>query len=523
MKIGIITLHHAHNSGAALQTFALQTRLQRYGHEVAVLNYRLERIDRSYASTSTARKRKFNQFVRQHLNLSPRYTSLSDLQKARHPYDAVIAGSDQIWNETILGGLNSAYFCNFGTEGLRRIIYAASLGSDRLSASCRFLMQRYLQYPDLISVREDSMLPLLRPLTEKPLTMVLDPTLLLDHDDYLTLVPSCPITEPYIYLHYVHHSGENPDLDRAADELSGLTGMPVCKNRKGVRFAAELPDCSDDGPQEFLGKLQNARYVISDSFHATVFSILFGKHFLTVLPAKRPERLISLLDTLQLSEHCYNNMTSLTKFLTLPDYCSRVRERLAPLRKTSEDFLQHALNDPIAHSPVSYFTGNNPFLCYGCSACHRIHPKAVPAMQTDQEGFLYPSSAGTAQAQLCVYQSRGFLPASNPDYAAPKDASYACLAYHKSQYECMLSYEGGVLHEFFRAILSHGGSVIGHCFDADHQKEEYRTAKSEAACAPFLAMRPQESIHLRSLLSGSHHPGLSLNGFLEVTHSPSTV
>jgi len=495
MKIGIITFHQAHNSGAALQTFAMQSYLRRCGHEATVINYRIDRIDRSYDATSASRKKNFNQFIRQHLSLSPRYSTLSDLQKARHPYDAVIAGSDQIWNETILGGLNSAYFCDFGALGLRRIVYGASLGSDRLSAGSRLLMQRYLQYPDFISVREASMLPLIQPLTEKTLTVVLDPTLLLDSEDYHNLATPEPVATPYIYLHYVHHSGENPALDRAAEELSQLTGLPVCKNRKGIRFAPEFPDCSDDGPKEFLGRILHARYVVSDSFHATVFSILFGKHFLTVLPVKRPERLIALLDALGLSKHRYGTKTSLTEFLSLPDYSNNLQEQLIPLRKTSEEYLHQALHTPVNPAAISYFTNSNPFLCYGCSACHRLHTHEIPRMQPDKEGFLYPQQTASAETPsgLCIYQTRGFLPATNADYSASLTPSASYLAYHNSEYECMTSYEGGVLTEFFRSILADGGAVIGHCFDSKKRTEVYRVADSEAACIPFLSFRPQEA------------------------------
>ncbi len=495
MKVGILTFHHAHNSGAMLQVLALQTYLQNTGHEVSVIHYRVSRVDRSYAASPTTRKEKFEEFMRKHLRLSPLYRSLAELQKAEHPYDAIIAGSDQIWNETILGGLNSAYFCNFGKPEQRRIIYGASLGSDTLSQSSRFLMRRFLQYPDFISVREASMLPLLRPLTEKPLSLVLDPTLLLTPDFYLTLTKSSDIpSSPYIYLHYVHHNGENPNLDQAAAALSAACGLPVLKNRAGQRFPQELPDCSNDGPSEFLGRIRHARYVVSDSFHANVFSILFTKHFLTVLPLKRPERLVSLLDSLQLSSHCYHEGTNIQEFLALPDYRTSLYTQLDTLRQSSIEFLHHALYSERSAAPISYFTTGNPFLCYGCAACHALHPEQISTMTEDKEGFRYPKvTAHTHEETLCIYQTHGAEPATNPSLLLLKPRATFYLGHHTSLYEQMISYEGGLLPAFFRQVLAQDGAVIGRSFDVSCGKEHYEIAHSEESCLPFLAVRPQEA------------------------------
>lgn len=495
MKIGIITFHHAHNCGAMLQVLALQTYLQNAGHEVSIINYHVTRIDKSYGASSSLRKYNFDKFMKENLHLTSPFSALSELQRSQHPYDAIIAGSDQIWNDSILGGLDSAYFCNFGNPQTRRIIYGASLGTDTLSKCSRFLLSRFLQYPDYISVREASALPLIQALTEKPVAQVLDPTLL-PHPDFFRLLaaPAEHQTE-YIYLHYVHISGENPPLDHAAASLSLATGLPICKNRPGRRFAHELADCGDDGPKEFLSRILNARYVVSDSFHANVFSILFHKHFLTVLPLKRPERLVALLRSLSLSAHLYRDDFSENEFLSLPDYASSLNKFLIPLRRQSEEYLHRALHTDVPHTEISYFTNKNPFLCYGCSACHKLHPEAITGMQPDEEGFLYPCTKGNARAEqpLCIYHTQGAEPTSDPSLLLPSPPASDFLAYHNSLYERMISYEGGLLPEFFRHILSQGGAVISHAFDSAQKQERYRIARTETECIPFLSIRPQEA------------------------------
>lgn len=498
MKIGIITFHHAHNCGAALQVFALQTLLEHLGHTVSVVNYRVARIERSYENTSALRKKRFDSFQHSHLHLSPLYRSLRELQTASHPYDALIAGSDQIWNAGILGGLNSAYFCNFGSLKARRIIYGASIGSTELSPASRFLLLSFLQYPDFISVREASMLPLLSPLTDKPLSVVSDPTLLLNHTFYDALKAPLSAQPPYIYLHYVHHVGENPALDTVAKELSALTGLPICKNRKGTRFHYELTDCSDDGPQEFLSRISSARYVVTDSFHATVFSILFSKHFLTVPPVKRPDRLLELLHTLSLQEHCYTQDFDLQQFLCLPAYETAISDRLQTQRTVSLQYLNHALHSEPALKHDIYPSKQNPFLCYGCSLCC---DESSAHLQADTEGFLYPP----VNNRSCVRTV-----SSPQDFSMSQPLHY--LARHRRLYERMISFEAGLLPEFFQQILGKNGAVIARSYDAADGRMHYRLAVTEQECLSFLSFCPQEADPLelfcliRSFRSKSNAP-----------------
>lgn len=499
MKAGILTFHNAHNYGAALQVLATQTWLTRKGYDCEVINYRISKIDRSYDATSSKRKQRFEDFMKKQLKLSPLYKSLAELQKADLPYDVIVAGSDQIWNSDLLGGLNAAFFCHFGRPDARRIIYAASLGSDELSPSNRFLLPRYLQYPDFISVREKSMLNLIRPLTEKPVCTVLDPTFLLDLSDYQKLVIPQNIRTPYIYLHYVHHTGENPDLDLAAKRLSKATGLPILKNRAGQRFSNELPPCQDNGPGEFLGALSEAAYVVTDSFHATVFSILFSKHFLTVAPVKRPERLIELLQLLRLDAHLYGESFTPETFTLLPSYKESLPSLLAQLREDSVHFLEHALTAKIERKTLSFPSTGNPYLCYGCGACTQLQPELAGTMAPDSDGFHYPSGCAGQISEAdspCIFSTAGSAAASLKNIQLFEPSSgipVAFLAYHKDLYSRMISFEGGILTEFFRQIHKENGLVIGKSYDPKSGNCLYRVSDNETDSAQFLATRPQEA------------------------------
>ena len=151
MKIGIVTFHSAHNYGAVLQAWSLQEYLKQQGHEVEIVNLRLPVIDKLYTLTNRTHKkvcgfqvinrivnnayyqikcasyritdpaksrkyREFEKFINHVLPVTAEFNSLKDLRQARLKYDALIAGSDQIWNATMMKGVDPAYFLQFANQ-----------------------------------------------------------------------------------------------------------------------------------------------------------------------------------------------------------------------------------------------------------------------------------------------------------------------------------------------------------------------------------------------------------------------
>ncbi len=211
MKIGIITVHSAHNYGTVLQAWALQQHLKKQGHEVEIVNLRLPIIDKLYRLTYKTNKKvcksslvnraanagyyylrstvkclrepgkyqkykKFEYFINHELNVTREFHSCESLEKADLQYDALIAGSDQIWNPVMLKGVIPAYFLHFGNRDALRISYAASIGTEEIPPEYHLLFQRYLRDLDFISVREKTAQEEIRKLTEKPVSLVADPT-----------------------------------------------------------------------------------------------------------------------------------------------------------------------------------------------------------------------------------------------------------------------------------------------------------------------------------------------------------
>ena len=207
MKIGIITFNSAHNYGAVLQAWALQEYLKSDGHEVEIINYRLPATDNLYKlykprnpfkrgklnkavhllqylkkmksePNKTRKYREFERFINHTLNTTEAITKYPDLNKANFDYDIMIAGSDQIWNGGLTKGVNPAYLLSFGKEEIKRVSYAASIGRDEIPEVEHMLFSRYLRNFDYISVREEKAKEAISKLSDKEVSVVLDPTLL---------------------------------------------------------------------------------------------------------------------------------------------------------------------------------------------------------------------------------------------------------------------------------------------------------------------------------------------------------
>ncbi|WP_304649773.1 polysaccharide pyruvyl transferase family protein [uncultured Duncaniella sp.] len=314
-NIGIITFHAAHNYGSMLQNYALQQAIMKLSDKyyVETINMRsIRQIEQYnyfkapwkyqdkkrillsilYAPFFKALKMKyrlFEEFLANNISLSMQVDELSENTALSKKYDAIIAGSDQIWNITAYD-FSWNYFLDFIHGDIRKISYAASMGTAPASQ-----MQLYMQKKEFlrellnsfyaISVREQKTASAISSLTDGKIRpeVVPDPTLLLSSKEWESLVPSESIVRgEYIFLYNPYYLSE---VYTQAMELKKATGLPVVVSNintrsiiPSIRFNLKL--CS--GPIEFLNLVKNAKYVIGKSFHLAVFSTLFSKNFIAV-------------------------------------------------------------------------------------------------------------------------------------------------------------------------------------------------------------------------------------------------
>lgn len=300
MKVGILTFHNAHNYGAVLQCFALQHYLQHIGYTVEIIDYRPEFYREQYRPhtlVSCLRKnpwamlrnifyhyylfnkrcKSFDDFINKHLCLSKEVSE----SKIPHCYQAYIVGSDQIWNPAITNGFKDVYFCNFHFDKGRSkyIAYAPSMELNNPSFEEASFLKANLRRMDALSVREESLIPMLESLSNKKVELVCDPTFLLDATQWKGFIKERLLHKPYVVLYQVR---DNPAVfDFASKIASQIKGKVVCLT---ARIDGKYPiDYQTAPPLNFINYIAYADYVVTTSFHGTAFSLIFNVPFYTFL------------------------------------------------------------------------------------------------------------------------------------------------------------------------------------------------------------------------------------------------
>lgn len=303
MKIKTITCHDVYNLGASLQAYALATYLQETGHDVQIINYKplyLQHYQLSGVSNpaydksflrqayqiakfpgrllerlTSKRKKRFDDFTAQYLPITEQtYSSNEELAGAPPDADAYIAGSDQIWNPLFQNGKDPAFFLDFVPPEKRRVSYAASFAVDTVSSADQERMKPWLEKFDTISVRENSALAILDGMGVTGV-QVCDPVFLLDAPKWKRMAVM-PELNSYIL---VYDFDSNPLISTIVRRLAEKTGKKIVSVFPMEGADAVWPDM---GPLEFLGAILNADLVLSNSFHATAFSLIFHKEFYVV-------------------------------------------------------------------------------------------------------------------------------------------------------------------------------------------------------------------------------------------------
>lgn len=358
LKIGIITFHCSYNYGSALQTFALKTLLEKNGYKINIINfiykkdfehYRLFRTklyyknpkafikDVLFYNKNKVRKNNFELFAKKYFNLTQKkYYNYEDMRELNDKFDIFICGSDQIWNLDCTQGVEPAYFLNFVNKDKLKIAYAPSLAHVKFAKNYDENLKKAIKDLDYISVREESTLPLIQPLTEKKVNVVLDPTLLLDRKDYELIINQEKQKDEYIFVYMLEYSAE---LVKYCNKFSNEKKLEVIYITNNKLSGIKGKNVFGIGPNKFLKYIKEAKYIITNSFHATVFSIIFSKKFVTFTTKCSSSRMIDLLDKLGISERIYNSNFNISKDINY----DMVQENLINMRQNSLEYLNKAL------------------------------------------------------------------------------------------------------------------------------------------------------------------------------------
>jgi hypothetical protein len=357
IKLGILTFHCADNYGAVLQAYALQNKLAELGTECEVIDYQCPYIVMGYRIFKKKvfqtpksilrfflnfiyllmRKWKFVRFRKKYLHLSSRISDTKSLEQVAKKYDIIIAGSDQIWNEQKSKSIK-AYMLDWVNQPEKKSAYAASFGYDKIPEE--FLPNLY-EYAKLlyqfshISVREEQAANIVRNLIKMKPPVVLDPIMLFSKSDWINIFKT-NINHPEEYI--LLYTFEPGNTLRFAEHLKKLTGLPIIyinSNLKRRINAKYIRSCS---PQEFVSLLLEARYVITNSFHGTAFSVIFNKDFFVDLLPNNNSRLEHILNMFGLSDRIIKD--EYNENVMMPIDYHVVNQKIEELRAESLKYLK---------------------------------------------------------------------------------------------------------------------------------------------------------------------------------------
>lgn len=339
MRIGILTLPLHTNYGGILQAYALQTVLERMGHEVHVieknrrpLSIPIQKMPFCYGKRIVKNiigrkcpifyEQKYNReqpiirqntdkFIKKYIHIAE-YDDFSDIKESE--YDAIVVGSDQVWRPKYFGlnQIENAYLKFAEGWNIKRIAYAASFGTDeweytpKQTDECGKLLRMF----DAVSVREDSGVDLCKRYFGVEAQHVLDPTMLLDKDDYIKLFKAAntPKSKGNLLCYILDENEEKTALVKRIADEKGLIPFNVKSQSNNIK--SPLLERIQPPLEQWLRGFYDAEFVVTDSFHACVFSILFNKPFIVYGNACRGmSRFTSLMDLFGLRNSLMANLS----------------------------------------------------------------------------------------------------------------------------------------------------------------------------------------------------------------------
>lgn len=370
MKIAILSLNPGHNYGGIIQSYALKTVLERMGHEVMVISrdrfktvwspmmllrygVRLFRrlvfrqpvgvfYEKGYNDRTRRTYGKMLNFCIKKLNLRL-VKNLNEIKEGE--FDAIIVGSDQVWRPKYFKKQYQTTaadaFLKFAEHwNIKRIAYAPSFGVDEWeytqeeTQECAQLIHKF----DGISVREQSAIKLCKDHLNVDAVCLCDPTMLLSKEDYESLIDeSIPRSKGNLLVYCLDKSEELDNLVAKISSEKHLT--PFSTNADESE-----PGCQKDSVESWIRGFMDAEFVITDSFHACVFSLIFHKPFVVLGNRERGmSRFESLLHTFHQEQRLLYNASNFHDSLMSTSFDS-AEKTFVNLRQQSTDYLKRTLH-----------------------------------------------------------------------------------------------------------------------------------------------------------------------------------
>lgn len=382
-KIGcVIAYNEEHNNyGTSLQGYATLKKIQELGYNCEIIRYKKrysffekmrliilmfrcggtkdkirtvkekinQKLYQHYAVGITERTKAVNHYkIEKLIPLFKTYHGFQELCKGSLNYAAVLVGSDQVWTPMSL--YSKYYNLLFVDDSVPKIAYASSFGVSHIPLMQHEQTRIYLNRFDKIGVRELRGKEIVETISDNKATVVLDPTMLFTNEEWKKEIEhsTAKTNVPYIFCYLL---GTNSDARNAVNELKQKTGLKIITIRHMDEYVASDEQFGDEAPydvspNDFVKYISEATYVCTDSFHCTVFSILFHRKFMSFYrfsqssKNSRNSRIDSLLESMGLQERLFSN--DINKIEKDIEY-SKIDKKMNILRQESLSFLKESL------------------------------------------------------------------------------------------------------------------------------------------------------------------------------------
>lgn len=380
--LGLCICYYNNNYGSMLQAYATVREIEKRNIEYEIIGYKKrltptllgknvfrifnktwrseqktkiqknisQRIHPRYKLQAEMRNKMFMDFQKTHFEQQVKvYYGYDELTQNVTKYSSVVVGSDQMWSPS--GLATNFYNLMFVPKHINKISYASSFGVSSIPWYQRTRTRKFLNRIDYISVRENEGADIVKELTGRTAMVAVDPTMLLTKEEWDVFSGGEPLhTGKYILAYFL---GNNQEHRKYVQELKVQTGYPIVTLKhldeyicRDEMFGDYAP--YDIGPYQFVNLLKHAEYICTDSFHGSVFSIIFGKQFLTfsrytdTSDVSKNSRIYSLLENLGLQNRLFTKGNILQRMQTRIDY-NIVEEKRQNIIRQSKEFLDCAL------------------------------------------------------------------------------------------------------------------------------------------------------------------------------------
>ena len=387
-KIGIVSCYFKHNYGSMLQAYATQKVLDNMGlenetfnitsnvdfkkgklkyYKSQIFNFKFikskfgmiklkidKKIHKNLAKNIAIRDKKYEEFQEEFKLTSPQLT-YADLNENSKRYSSIIVGSDQLWLPVNV--VADYYTLNWVPDNINKVSYATSFGISEIPSKYKEEYTKFLKRIDFISVREDKGCKIVKELTGRNAKLVCDPTMLLTKGEWMEIQEEKPVIEGnYILCYFLEKNIEHRKFAERLKEKTGYKIVSLNHADEYVKYSDKFADITpyDIGPKEFLNLIRNAKYVCTDSFHGTVFSLINNVEFFTFERYKNKNskvstnsRIYSLLGLMSLEKRLLKGNENLGEILKDKIDFSIVNENLKKFRDETKKFLKDALQGSI--------------------------------------------------------------------------------------------------------------------------------------------------------------------------------